>query len=83
MSSTSHCVAAWKIVAIKHLFETSHQGGSAVLLAQFPSFLCYRGWSDGSMNVPSSCCSLGQQSGLPANTIDIGHIEVFGVLSWR
>jgi hypothetical protein len=30
------------------------------------------------MNVPNSCRSPGRQSGLPANTIDIGHIYRFG-----
>ena len=30
------------------------------------------------MNVSISCCSPGQQSGLPANTIDIGHVDRFG-----
>ena len=39
-SSTSNCVVALKIVAIKHLLEASHQGDASTLLAALPSLLC-------------------------------------------
>ena len=79
MSQHRIALAAWKIVAIKHLFEASHQGGLDGSSCAISVLSLLPGGRDGSMNVPSSSCSLGQQSGLPANTIDIGHIDVFGV----